>query len=179
MKVILRADITNVGRQGEIKEVAPGFARNFLVPRKLVMEATDANLKIWEREKVKLAKQREEIIKAAQEIAAKIEKTSFTITVKTGENGKLFGSVTSATLAKLLEDNGFKVDKHDILLAAPIKEVGAYTVDIRLHPEVIAKSKFWIVEEKSSTAAEEEQVEQAEAAAVEQAPEQTTEQPQE
>jgi large subunit ribosomal protein L9 len=164
MKVILRADITNVGRQGEVKEVAPGFARNYLLPRNLVMEATDANMKLWSREKVKLEKQREQIIKAEQEIAGKIEKTSFTIQVKIGESGKLFGSVTNATIAKLLEDNGFKVDKHSILLSEAIKEVGVYTVDIRLHPEVIAKLKLWVVEEKSAKAAGHAEAEETEAA---------------
>ena len=148
MKVILRTDITNVGRQGEVKEVAPGFARNYLLPRKLAMDATPQNMKIWEREKEKLAKQREKIIEEAKEFAEKIEKTSLTITVKTGDAGRLFGSVTNAHIARALEDNGITVERHDILLSEPIKEVGVYTVDIRLHPEVVAKAKVWVIEEK-------------------------------
>lgn len=157
MKVILRADITNVGRQGDIKEVSAGFARNYLLPRQMVMEATPQNLKLWEKQKGNLAKLREKVIKEAQEFAAKIEAVSFTITVKTGDAGKLFGSVTTATVAKLLADSGFAIEKHGILLAEPIKELGVYTVDIRLHPEVIAKAKIWVVEEKKSKHAEDEE----------------------
>lgn len=148
MKVILRSDITNVGRQGEIKDVAAGFARNFLLPKKLGMEATSQNLKIWEREKSRLEKEREEIISNAKVVAEKIEKAEFSITVKVGENGKIFGSITTTHLSKLLFEQGFTVNKHDILLPAPIKEVGKQTLSIRLHPEVIAKIEVNIVEEK-------------------------------
>ncbi len=148
MKVILRSDITNVGRQGEIKEVAAGFARNFLLPKKLVMEATSQNLKIWEKEKTRLEKVREEIINNAKVIAEKIEKTEFSIKVKVGENGKIFGSVTTAHLAKLFAEQGFEINKHDILLPAPVKEVGKQTINVRLHPEVMAKVEINIVEEK-------------------------------
>ena len=148
MKVILCTDITNVGKQGDIKDIASGYARNFLIPKKLVMEATASNLNTWERRKEKLAKEREKIIEAARELAQKMEKVSLTISVKVGENGKLFGSVTNTNIAKALEDNGFSVEKHDILLPEPLKEAGVFTVEIRLHPEVIAKAKVWVVEEK-------------------------------
>lgn len=151
MKVILRHDITNVGRQGDIKEIKLGYARNYLIPKQLAMEATPQNLKLWEKEKVKLQKERDKIIDAAKELAAKIEKTSMTISVNVGENNKLFGSVTTTTLAKTLEDNGFSIEKYDILLAEPIKEIGVYVVDIRVHPQVIGKAKFWVVEEKAKT----------------------------
>lgn len=149
MKVILRTDITNVGRQGEIKEVAAGFARNYLLPKKLVMEANAQNMKIWEREKTRLEKEREEIINNAKALAEKIEKAEFSITVKLGENGKIFGSVTTAHLAKLFAEQDFVINKHDILLPAPIKEVGKVAVNVRLHPEVIAKVNIDIIEEKS------------------------------
>lgn len=148
MKVILRSDITNVGRQGEIKDVSPGFARNFLVPQNLAMEATPQNMKIWEREKVKLEKQREEIINAAKEVASKLESTEFTSKVKVGENGKIFGSVTTANIAKLFEDNGFDINKRDILLSDSIKVPGNYEISVRLHPEVVAKTKLAVVDEK-------------------------------
>jgi len=148
MKVILRSDITNVGRQGEVKEVSPGFARNYLVPQNLAMEATAQNLKIWEREKVKLEKQREEIINAAKETAAKISAEEFSVKVKIGENGKVFGSVTTANLAKIFEDKGFKVNKRDILLSDNIKETGNYEINVRLHPEVTAKIKLSVIGEK-------------------------------
>ncbi len=148
MKVILRSDITNVGRQGEIKEVAAGFARNFLLPKKLVMEATSQNLKIWEKEKTRLEKVREEIISNAKSVAEKIEKAEFSIKVKVGENGKIFGSVTTAHLAKLFAEQGFDINKHDILLPAPVKEVGRQSVNVRLHPEVVVKVEIDIIEEK-------------------------------
>lgn len=156
MKVILRTDIANVGRQGDIKEVSPGYARNYLLPRQMAMEATAQNLKIWDKEKVKLEKQREKIIADARALAEKVEKVSLTMPVKVGEAGKLFGSVTSANIAKALDEQGFKIEKHDILLHEAIKELGVFTIDIRLHPEVIAKIKVWVIEEKETTAAPEE-----------------------
>ncbi|GAB1402182.1 50S ribosomal protein L9 [Elusimicrobiota bacterium] len=148
MKVILRADITNIGRQGKIKDVAAGFARNFLLPKKLAMEATPQNMKIWEREKVKLEKQREEVIANAVSVKENIEKISFSTKVKVGENGKIFGSITTNHLSKLFAQEGFTINKHDILLPAPVKEVGKLTVNIRLHPEVLAKVEVDIIEEK-------------------------------
>jgi large subunit ribosomal protein L9 len=149
MKVILRADITNVGRQGDIKEVSAGFARNFLVPKKLAMQATPQNLKIWEREKVRLEKIREEIIAAAKVLAEKIEATPLSIKVKVGDNGKIFGSVTSANISDLFKAAGLEVSKKDVLLAQPLKETGTHNINVRLHPEVVAKAVVEIIEEKN------------------------------
>ena len=148
MKVILRSDITNVGRQGEIKEVSAGFARNYLVPQGLVMEATPQNLKIWEREKTKLEKQREEIIATANAVAEKLNADEFATKVKIGENGKIFGSITTANIAALLAEKGYEVSKRDILLSDNIKEIGNYEISIRLHPEVVAKVKLAVTSEK-------------------------------
>ncbi|MDR2812104.1 MAG: 50S ribosomal protein L9 [Endomicrobium sp.] len=148
MKVILRSDIINLGRQGEVKEVSPGFARNYLVPQNLAMEAIPANLKIWERERLKLEKQREKIILALKEIASKMEVVEFTVKVKVGENGKIFGSVTTANLSKIFEAKGFEVNKRDILLSDNIKEVGNHEVNVRLHPEVVVKVKLAVIGEK-------------------------------
>lgn len=148
MKVILRSDITNVGRQGEIKEVSAGFARNYLVPKKLAMEATPQNLKIWERERVRLEKEREEIINAAKELASKIEAAEIIAKVKVGENNKVFGSVTSANISAILAEQGFEVNKRDILLSDSIKELGNYEINVRLHPEVVANIKLSVVSEK-------------------------------
>jgi len=148
MKVILRSDIVNVGRQGEIKDVSDGFARNYLIPKALVMEANEKNLKTWEREKVKLEKQREQVIKEARDLAEKIEKISLTFSMKVGENGKLFGAVTVSDIADAFKEKGFDIGKHDILLVEPIKEIGAFTVNVRLHPEVTAEAKLWVVEEE-------------------------------
>lgn len=150
MKVILRSDITNVGRQGDVCDVAPGFARNYLIPRSLAMEATPQNLKLWEREKVKLEKVRDTIIDAAKALAEKLEKLTLTITVKVGDAGKLFGSVSNAMISNIIKENGIEIEKHSVLLSEPIKELGVYPVDVRLHPEVIAKIKISIVEQKSA-----------------------------
>jgi len=148
MKVILRSDITNVGRQGEIKNVAAGFARNYLVPKNLVMEANVRNLKIWERERIQLEKQREELIDKAKKIASKLETSKFVVKVKIGENGKVFGSITALNLAKIFNNGGFEIKKHDIFLSSGIKEVGEYEINVRLHPEVIAKTKLSVISEK-------------------------------
>ncbi|GHT55265.1 50S ribosomal protein L9 [Endomicrobiia bacterium] len=150
MKVILRSDITNIGRQGEIKEVAPGFARNYLVPQNLVMEATSKNLKIWERERVKLEKQREETIGVVREVASKMEAVEFTARVKIGKNGKLFGSITPVNISKIFEEKGFEVNKRDILLSENIREIGNYEINVRLHPEVVVKIKLDVISEAVS-----------------------------
>jgi large subunit ribosomal protein L9 len=147
MKVILKSDITNVGRQGEIKEVSAGFARNYLIPQGLVMEVNDLNLKIWERERGRQEKYREEVINSAKEIASKMEASQFAAKVKTGENGKIFGAITTAKLTKIFEDNGFKVNKRDILLSDNIKEIGDYEISVRLHPEVVANVKISVINE--------------------------------
>ncbi|MFC1501511.1 50S ribosomal protein L9, partial [Elusimicrobiota bacterium] len=133
----------------EIKDVTAGFARNFLIPKRLVMEANAANMKIWEREKIKLEKEREQIINEAKTFAEKITKVSLTINMKVGENGKLFGSVTNSDIAEAFKNSGLEIKKHAILLPEPIKEIGAFTVNVRVHPEVVAEAKVWVVEEKS------------------------------
>ncbi|MDR0977453.1 MAG: 50S ribosomal protein L9 [Endomicrobium sp.] len=148
MKVILRTDITNVGRQGEVKEVSPGFARNYLIPQNFAMEASSANLKIWEREKIKFEKKRESIIAEAKTLASKIEEAEFTIKVKIGENGKIFGSITPANLSNVFKEKGIEVNKRDILLSDNIKEAGNYEINIRLHPEVVVKAKVAVIGEK-------------------------------
>ncbi|MDR2709239.1 MAG: 50S ribosomal protein L9 [Elusimicrobiota bacterium] len=148
MKVILRYDITNVGRQGDVKDVSAGYVRNYLIPKKLVMEANARNLKVWEREKSKMEKVRQEVIDKAKELAQQLETQEFQVHVKIGDNGKIFGSVTHATLAQIFAENGFEVNKHDILLAANIKELGSYEINVRLHPEVSAKAKFIVIGDK-------------------------------
>lgn len=149
MKIILRADISTLGNQGDIKKVAPGYARNYLIPKKLAWEATEKNMKLWEKEKLKIEKQKEQVVQKAKELAERIEKISITIAKNVGEGGKLFGAVTNADIADVLRDNDIKIDKHNIILEEPIKEVGVYTVEVKVHPEVMAKPKVWVVEEKA------------------------------
>lgn len=150
MKVIIRQDVPKLGNQGEIKNIAEGYARNYLIPRGLVLEATDKNLKTWEQEKVKLTKIRDQQVLATKDVAAKMEQVSFTVTVKVGDEGKLFGSVTNADIAKLLDEQGYKVDKHNVQLDEPIKEVGIYTVPVKLDHQVVANVKIWVMEEKKA-----------------------------
>lgn len=145
MKIILQSDVPNLGKAGEIKEVAPGYARNYLFPKCLALSADEKNLHLWE-EKKKLAERKElEKLKQAEELARNIEKLSCTIAVKTGEEGKMFGAVTNADIAEELGKEGINIDKKDILLAEPIRHLGAYIVDLQLHPQVIAKLKVWVV----------------------------------
>lgn len=148
MKVILRQDIRGLGCQGDVKNVADGHARNFLIPKSMAWEANAANMKLLEREKAKFEKRKVEIVQAAKDEAAEIEKLSITIEVKTGEGGKLFGSVTNADIALALEEKGHKVDKHNIILENPLKEAGVFMVNVKLHSDVSAKAKVWIVKEK-------------------------------
>jgi large subunit ribosomal protein L9 len=147
MKVILKSDIINVGRQGEVREVSAGFARNYLIPQSLVMEATTQNLKMWEKEKTKLEKLREKIVNVARKNASEMEAIEFSVKVKMGKNGKIFGSITTASLVRVFNDGGFEVNKHDILLSDDIKELGNYEVNIRFHPEVVRKIRFSVVSE--------------------------------
>jgi len=147
MKVILRGDIKSVGRLGEIKSVADGFARNYLLPRELVWEATPGNMKRWEKEKSKFEKEQEKQLAAAKVLSELIEKTAVTLSVNVGENGKLFGAITSLDIVKAFAEKGVKVLKQDVVME-PIREVGAYTVEIRLHHDVTAKPKVWIVSKK-------------------------------
>ncbi|MFO7266210.1 MAG: 50S ribosomal protein L9 [Limnochordales bacterium] len=140
MKVILVKDVKNVGRQNEVVDVAEGYARNFLIPRGLAVEATPANLKQHEerlrREAAKKAREEAE----ARETAARLAQKPLVIKVKAGESGRLFGSVTSGDIAEAVEKQfGVKLDKRRIELDEPLKTVGAYKVAVRLHPGVQAE----------------------------------------
>jgi large subunit ribosomal protein L9 len=145
MKVILMQDIENLGKKGDVKVVSDGYARNFLLPRKLAKEFTKANIKLIEDEKrrqaIKIEKEKKEFLK----IAEKIKNLSITISRNVGEENKMFGAVTSDDIAEALKQEGIEVDKRKIELAEPIKSLGAYDVEIKLHPEVTAVVKVWVV----------------------------------
>ena len=147
VEVLLMQDVKDLGNQGQVVRVTDGFARNYLFPRKLAAPVNDAT----RRQLAKLQKVREAEMKAALDEAkaraAAIEKGSFTITMKVGEGDKLFGSVTSSDILKLLASQGFEVDKHAVQLENPIKELGVFEVKIRIHPEVDAVIKVWVVQE--------------------------------
>jgi len=142
MKVILIQDLPNLGQRGELKEVAAGFARNYLVPKGIAVEATSGILKEFEANKQILERKYTKEQKAAQEVAGRLEGKVFTIQAKAGEAGKLFGSVTTADLSALLGSAGFIIDKKKIDLSDHIKEVGEYEIQVKLHPEVRAAVKL-------------------------------------
>jgi large subunit ribosomal protein L9 len=145
LEVILRTDIENLGRAGEIVAVKPGYARNFLIPQGLALQATPGNRKRFaeEREQVTHAQVRER--EHADELALELEGRSLTFTVRAGEDGKLFGSVTSPDIAEALAAEGTRIDRHDIVLEEPIKELGVYRVPIRLHADVLPEVRVWVV----------------------------------
>ncbi|HYS06232.1 MAG TPA: 50S ribosomal protein L9 [Candidatus Dormibacteraeota bacterium] len=147
MQIVLKEDIDKLGRRGEIVKVADGYARNYLLPLGKALPATAGNLKVIEREKrryvVRLTKEKEE----NQALAGRIQALSLTLVRKVGESDVLYGSVTSGDVAESLSKEGIVVDKRRIQLPEPIKSLGIYTIPIRLHPEVTAEVKVWVVKE--------------------------------
>ena len=145
MKVILKKDIDKLGSFGDKVEVSGGYARNYLFPKELAWPAS-ANYEKKVGELRKRLRDKDEKEKSeALELAKKIEETSLTIEVDSGEDDKLFGSVTSMDITKKLNDSGFDIDKKIIELDQPIKKLGVYKVPVKLHPEVEASCKIWVV----------------------------------
>lgn len=139
MKVILRADVDNLGRLGEIVAVKPGYGRNYLLPQGLASLATPGNLKVFEQERRKLQAKNDAIRAEAAALAAKIEAAKVVIEVRVGDGDKLYGSVTSSQIATILEEQGVVVDRRKLQLDEGIRALGEYVVDVKLHPEVVAK----------------------------------------
>ena len=147
MDVILLESVSKLGDRGSTVKVKPGYARNYLFPRGLALPASDANARVFkERERV-LEKRDQLAMGAAQSRAAKLADVSCTIPVQVGEEDKLYGSVTAVDIARSLTDQGHKIDKKQIVLEEPIKQLGVYTIDVRLHREVTAPIKVWVVKE--------------------------------
>ena len=145
MKILLKVDVDSLGQAGDVIEVKEGYARNFLLPKKKAIEATPENMRLVERENLHLQKKASKAEKQAENLAQKIEALSCTISMKAGEADKLFGSVTSMDIEKCLKEEGLEIDRKKILLKVPIKSLGVYTVSIKLHPEVMANMKVWVV----------------------------------
>ncbi len=145
MKLILIENVRNLGEAGTEVNVKDGYARNYLIPKKLAIEATAGALKVLEQKKK--AKQRQEDMMIAQyeNVAEKIKDISCTISMEAGEEEKLFGAVTSEMIAESLSAEGVEIDKKNILLEEPIKKLGVYNVDIKLHPEVKTQLRVWVV----------------------------------
>ncbi|OUM87606.1 MAG: 50S ribosomal protein L9 [Bacillus thermozeamaize] len=147
MKVIFKADVKGQGKKGEVKEVSDGYARNYLIPRGLAVEATEGNLKQLASQKEKEAERKAQQKAAAQEVAAKLNEMVLTIKAKAGEGGRLFGAVTAKRLAEELASQGVKVDRKTIQLPEPIRELGTTQVEIRLFPGVQAMLCVQVVKE--------------------------------
>jgi len=145
VELILIEDVENLGRLGDRVRVVEGFARNYLLPRKLAAAVTPGTLRRLESRKLQMQKDHEERLAVAQAMAEKISKLSVSLTVEAGENDKLYGSVSSVQIAEALAAQGVDVDRPAILLDEPIKELGVYTVSIRLHDDVQAALKVWVV----------------------------------
>jgi large subunit ribosomal protein L9 len=138
MKVILMSDVPALGQRGETREVANGYARNFLLPRKLAVEATAANLKNVEHLKRQRVKEEHRALEAAKATAARIEALSLAVTARASEDGRLYGSVSAQDVVEFLERNEIPVEKRRVGLEEPIKAVGEYKVPIRLHGDLTA-----------------------------------------
>ena len=147
MQIILQEDIEKLGHRGDVVTVKPGYARNFLLPRKLAIEATSGNMKVLERIRSSLAKTTATELEAAQKQAALLNGVSLKFTRKTGENDQMFGSVTSADIAEGLAAQGFKADKRQVQLAEPIKIIGESQVTIKVFRDVTAQIKVTVEKE--------------------------------
>ncbi|NIT14758.1 MAG: 50S ribosomal protein L9, partial [Candidatus Dadabacteria bacterium] len=148
MKVILTTDVDFVGYMGEIKEVKRGLARNYLLPKKLAVEATPGNIKVWEQKQKIVEKHQIKRKQDAESLATNLGSVTCNIKVKVGEEGKLFGSVTAQNISDDLADKGYKISKKDIVLASSIKETGTYDIAVKIHPEVSASVKVVVESEE-------------------------------
>ncbi|HHU91898.1 MAG TPA: 50S ribosomal protein L9 [Halanaerobiaceae bacterium] len=146
MKVILKEDVKKLGSRGDIVNVSDGYARNYLFPRGLAEEANKGNIQQQkDREKARLKRMKEEKA-AAEEMASRMEKEKFVIPVKAGEQGRLFGSVTSKDIADAVEKAGYEIDRRKIQLDENIKSLGMHKVKVRLYEDVVADIKIQVVE---------------------------------
>lgn len=141
MKVILKENIDTLGHIGDIVKVAPGYARNYLLPKGFVVEATEKNAKELEHVKRQMAYKKNKVTEAAKLMLAKLEESAIDIARQAGAEGKLFGSVTNMEIAAFLKEKGIDIDRKKIVLAEPIKQLGEYSIPVKLHPEVTATLK--------------------------------------
>ena len=147
MEVILREHVDNLGRRGDLVKVADGYARNYLLPRKLALLATDGNKKVIEREKVKFDAKEAEEQKVAQAVADRLASAEVEIARKVGETDALFGSVTNADIAEALAAKGFDIDRRKLQLHEPIKKLGEFDVPVKLHRDVSVTIKVKVTAE--------------------------------
>jgi large subunit ribosomal protein L9 len=147
MEIILLDEIDGLGRRGDKVNVSRGYARNYLLPNKLALEATGAGARIFmESERTKILRS-DRMRAVAEKLATKLNKVSVTVLMQAGEDDRLFGSVTASDIAEKLSAEGFEVDKRSIHLDEPLKALGAYNVHVKLHHDVEAKVRVWVKKE--------------------------------
>jgi large subunit ribosomal protein L9 len=147
VKVILLRDVESLGSAGEVVQVKSGFARNFLIPQRQALVASDTNVAQFESKRKQHAAVSERERRAAEAIAKQLEADSLTAQVRVGEEDRLFGSVTVQNIADLLTEKDYDIDRRAIQLEEPIRALGVYTIDVRLHADVTANVKLWVVKE--------------------------------
>ncbi len=145
MQLILRADVENLGRLGEVVKVRPGYGRNYLIPKGLAMPATKSNMNVFEGERKKLEMQVEKVRRAAQSMAERINEAHVIIPVRVGENEKLYGSVTTTHIGDALSELGIDLDRRKIVLDSPIRSLGDHEVEVKLHQDVVCQVKVSVV----------------------------------
>lgn len=150
MKVILRQTVENLGRPGDIVKVKPGYAHNYLIPQLMALPVTEGNIKRIEHEKRILAIREAKLKEEAEQLAARLSSISLRFTKKSGLEGVLYGSVTSAEIAEALEAKGYEIDRKRIMIAEPIKRLGEFEIKIRLHPEVAVPLMVSVLPEEGS-----------------------------
>jgi large subunit ribosomal protein L9 len=150
MQIILQEDIEKLGHRGDVVTVKPGYARNFLLPRKLAVEASAGNLKAIEKIRASLAKKTATEMEAAKKHAEALNGVELSFTRKTGENDQLFGSVTTGDIAEALEAKGFKIDKRQIHTAEPIKALGDFRATVKVFRDVTADVKIQVKKEEQT-----------------------------
>ena len=149
MEVILREEVEKLGRRGDVVKVAAGYARNFLLPRRLAVAASESNKKIVEQEKQAHLRREAKEIGDASELAKLMSTVTLTITQKAGENDQLFGSVTASDIATLLEKQGYAIDRRKVHLEEPIKMLGDFKAAVRLHRDVTVEIPVHVVKEEA------------------------------
>ena len=147
MDIILTEDMHNLGAAGDLIKVKDGYARNYLIPKGMAVMATTQKMKSLEHQKRQVQSKLNKKKREAEALAKRLEEVSCTVSKMVGEDDKLFGSVTSADIQKSLKNEGLDIDKRTILLSDPIKSLGIFTVPIKVHPEVTAQVKVWVVKD--------------------------------
>ncbi|MBI2871495.1 MAG: 50S ribosomal protein L9 [Candidatus Omnitrophica bacterium] len=147
MEILLLKDVEKVGKAGERVQASDGFARNYLMAQRLAVEVTPGQVKMLERKRLAGEARQKRALEEAQKLARRLSSMSVTVAQKAGPDDKLFGSLTTADIAQALQQEGLSIDRKDILIPEPIKKLGVYTVEVKLHPDAAGKLKVWVVKQ--------------------------------